>query len=48
MSIMKALDVDSSDDNSSIEEHVKHSDLYKLSEGTRAFEYQLNEKYAKA
>ena len=48
MSIMKALDVDSSGDNASIEEHVKHSDLYILSEGTRAFEYQLNEKSAKA
>ena len=44
---MKALNVDSSGDNSSIEEHVKHSDLYKLSEGTRAFEYQLNENLQK-
>ena len=48
MSIQKALNVSTSEESAPIEEHVKNINLYKPSEGTRAFEYLLNEKSAKA
>ena len=48
MFAQKALIASSNDDHNSIDEHVKYSDLHRLPDSSRAFEYNLNEKYAKS